>query len=133
MGALRTINAYLANSNYKAKGTCDPEDGISGQKWIGIKELKYDNISTGNYGTILEYSPAETKSYHYCISRFKTGRVNEYYSSAFYEVQLFYKFEIPVLRELLPVRVVGITDEIYIPAEDIFVKKWGSDFPKLYG
>ena len=59
--------------------------------------------------------------------------MNEYYYSAFYEIQLFYKFEIPVLRELLPVRVVGITDEIYVPAEDIFTKKWGSDFPKLYG
>lgn len=132
VGAFRTINAYLSNSNYRAKGTCDRESGISNQKWIGVKSLKY-NVSPSSYSSLIDTDPEDDEPFYYCIARFKTGRVNERYPSAYYVVQMFYKFEIPVLKELIPVRVEGVTDEIYMPADDIFVSKFGNSFPVLYG
>ena len=114
VGSLKTINAFLAASTYTAKGPC----GVSftGEKWIGVYKLVYDSNESF-------YEEASgNKTYYYCVAKYNTGRFGrEYYPSVYYKVQLFYKFEIPVLRELLPVRIEGITDEVYLPSSsDVF-------------
>jgi hypothetical protein len=122
---LRTINAYLSDSTYEAKGTCAKERTTD--QWIGVKKLSYSTHSESELSSIIEPAKDNTK-YYYCVARFSTGLGDagagnkEAYKSVYYQVQLFYKFEIPVLKELLPVRVEGTTDEVYLPSsEDLLV------------
>ena len=127
IGSLRTINAYLKGSSYNAKGPCGKDR--SSDKWIGIKSLDYE---TSSASSLVDYNPGTNKVYYYCVARFSTGRSNrEAYHSVYYQVQLFYKFEIPVLRELLPVRVDGTTDEVYLPSNNDLLK--GYENNDLYG
>lgn len=127
IGSLRTINAYLSASSYRAKGPCGKDK--SSDKWVGVKSLNYE---TSSASSLLDYNPSTNKVYYYCVARFSTGRSKrEAYHSVYYQVQLFYKFEIPVLRELLPVRVDGTTDEVYLPSsKDLLASYENGD---LYG
>ena len=127
VGSLRTINAFLAAHNYNAKGPCAKDD--NNHKWYGIKSLKYD---TASIGALVDTNATPDKLFYYCVARFDTGRSSrEVHKSVYYQVQLFYKFEIPVLRELLPVRVDGTTDEIYVPSNDCILE--GAENKDLYG
>ena len=126
VGSLRTINAFLAGSSYGAKGPC--ARGRAGEKWIGVKSLDYQTTSTGS---LLDFSADDDTHYFYCIARFKTGRTYETYPSVYYQVQLFYKFEIPILKEFLPVRIEGTTDEVYLPSSSDILK--GYENSNLYG
>ena len=120
LGAIKTINAYLAASSYTAKGSCNYDTSKSGDSvvWYGVKELAYQRSGSPSKGDVFEQAK-NGKTYYYCFAKFKTGRSDmEVYDSVYYKVILFYKFEIPVLSELLPVRIEGMTDEIYRPAND---------------
>ncbi len=112
IGAIKTINAYLAASSYTAKGPCNVPKGSN--HVYGVYELKYGK--NDDWGSMGEPNDP-TKHYYYCFAKYPTGRDREPYDSVYYRVELFYKFEIPVLREFLSIRVDGVTDEIYLPAE----------------
>ena len=123
VGAVKTINAFLAGSGYTAKGPCDIPKGTT--YIYGVKYLKFgQNDGWGNIGE----SAKKGEEYYYCFAKYPTGRLidkntgkpRELYKSVYYRVELFYKFEIPILREFLPIRVDGVTDEIYRPASDSF-------------
>lgn len=103
VGALQTINLYLAGRAYTSMGYC-PNDG---KKWYGVKELKWDN--THNY----EDANNSTK-YYYCFARFNNEAVSGY-DSEYYKVRLFYKLELPALSEFMSIKVEGVTDEIFNP------------------
>lgn len=126
IGSLRTINAYLSASGYKATGYCGKSK--NSEKWVGIKSLDYEELSES---ALLDRNVSDGK-YYYCVARFGTGRsAGEGYESVYYQVQLFYKFEIPVLNQLLPVRVDGTTDEVYIPSSSDLLD--GYENSDLYG
>ena len=114
IGAIRTINAYLKTHNYDAKGPCNIPAGV---KYIyGVKELEYENGHDIN--SFVELVTNTSKHYYYCFGKFPTGNDTYVeYNPVYYSVELFYKFEIPILREFLPIRVEGVTDEIYRPDE----------------
>ena len=117
-GAFQTINLYLRGSAYTAKGQC-PTDGDT---WYGVKTLDYYEHKATE-GTDYEKAKVGEK-YHYCFAKYDTGRVKNAaagskYSSIYYKVRLFYKFEFPVLTEFLSIRVDGMTDEIYNPEKDL--------------
>lgn len=109
VGALQTITLYLRGNSYTAMGNC-PDDG---NKWYGVTELSWDGahadakVEAANQGT----------KYYYCFSKYGTGKISRY-SSIYYKVRLFYKFEFPVLSEFLSIKVEGMTDEIYNPQDD---------------
>ncbi len=116
IGAVKTINAFLKASGYDAKGGCNIPAGTT--YIYGVTDLKYGKNETWDQMG----EPADPdKQYYYCFAKYPTGRASkEAYDSIYYRVELFYRFEIPVLREFIPVRVDGITDEIYRPAVDAF-------------
>lgn len=113
IGAIKTINAFLKASSYTAKGPCDIP---AGSPYVyGVKELEFENGY--NWSSIGEKA-VSGKHYYYCFAKYPTGNIdNRVYDSVYYRVELFYKFEIPILREFLPIRVDGVTDEIYRPLE----------------
>lgn len=118
VGAVKTINAFLAASSYTAKGPCNRPSGTT--HLYGVKELKYGKNDT--WAQIGE-SATDGEHYYYCFAKYPTGREGtEPYESVYYRIELFYRFEIPILREFLPIRVDGVTDEIYLPANDTFDK-----------
>lgn len=113
IGAIKTINAFLKASSYTAKGPCDIP---SGSPYVyGVNELEFESGYT--WSQIGERA-VSGKHYYYCFAKYPTGSIdNRIYDSVYYRVELFYKFEIPILREFLPIRVDGVTDEIYRPLE----------------
>ncbi len=114
IGAIKTINAFLKASSYTATGTCNvPEKA---DYVYGVFALEYDNgKSWSHIGELAQ----KNKEYYYCFAKYPTGNeASRIYDSVYYGVELFYNFEIPVLREFIPVRVDGVTDEIFLPAED---------------
>lgn len=114
IGAIKTINAFLKASGYTAKGPCNIPNKV--QYMYGVKELHFDNGY--DWSSIGEKVTDKKKEYYYCFAKYPTGNIdNKVYDSVYYGVELFYKFEIPVLREFLPVRIDGVTDEIYRPQE----------------
>lgn len=120
LGGFQTINLYLRGNAYTAMGQC-PKDGNT---WYGVKELVYqENASSAS----VEKAKDNTK-YYYCFSKYGTGKVSRY-TTAYYKVRLFYKFEFPVLSEFLSVKVEGMTDEIYNPFNDGYVIN-GDNFSK---
>lgn len=119
VGALQTINLYLAGNAYTAKGPC-PDDSHT---WYGVTKLTY----TESNGFWEKVDPAAKKDYYYCFAKHKTGNANIRYnastgvdSSIYYKVRLFYKMEFPVLQDFFEVKVEGITNEIYRPVNDGF-------------
>ena len=111
IGAIQAITLYLQGNAYTAIGNC-PDDGDT---WYGVKAFEWDGTRAG-----AEYEEADQKTrYLYCFAKFGTGKISKY-STIYYKVRLFYKFEFPVLSEFLSVKVEGMTDEIYNPADDGF-------------
>lgn len=116
VGAIKTINVFLAANSYAAKGSCYIPTGAT---VYGVKSLKYGK--SDNKSSVYEVAN-EGESYYYCFAKYPTGRsAIDAYPSVYYSVELFYRFEIPILREFLPIRVEGVTDEIYLPASDDIV------------
>jgi hypothetical protein len=112
IGAIKTINAYLKASGYTAKGPCNRAE--SDTYVFGVKELYYEDGRT--WSDIGERVTDSNKAYYYCFAKYPTGNIdNKVYDSVYYGVELFYRFEIPILREFLPIRIEGVTDEIYRP------------------
>ncbi len=110
VGAFQTINLYLRGSAYEAEGYC-PQNGGN---WSGV---------TGIYGNEVngagDIEPADPKKkYYYCIAKYESKEKGKQNNSLYYKVRLFYKFEVPVLSDFFSIRVEGMTDEIYNPAED---------------
>ena len=98
IGAIKTINAFLKASGYTAKGPCNVPARASAV--YGVFALEFDNGK--GWSNIGEQVTDKKKEYYYCL---------------YYSVELFYKFEIPVLREFLPIRIDGVTDEVFLPDE----------------
>lgn len=83
----KIINNYLQGESYMTKGTC-PEG------WYGV-----DIIDGG-------YDEADGKTnYNYC---FVENRSRDNYT--YYEIMVFYKFNLPFLGELMTFRVNGTTE-----------------------
>lgn len=85
------VNNYLASSNYKVTGLCSSDDtsGVYGA---------YDLSAT-----TLEQAQAG-KKYYYCVKKYK-GTNTTYY----YQISLFYKFNLPVIGETSSFVIKGTT------------------------
>lgn len=111
-GSLEVISLYLLGNAYTAEGYCPEEIDESGNKikWYGVYDMNWD----GSKATQSVEEANTNRRYNYCFSIYNTGKISKY-SSAYFKVRLFYKFEFPVLSEFLSIKVDGLTDEIYSP------------------
>ncbi len=120
VGALQTISLYLRGNAYTATGSCPKDDNT----WYGVSEMTWD----GNQAGAVVEEAKDGQKYYYCFSKYGTGKISRY-STVYYKVRLFYKFEFPVLSEFLSIKVEGMTDEIYNPVDDDFYQN-GDVFSK---
>lgn len=91
IGSLTIINSYLKEKGINTRGSCPTSEGRD--DWYGVKE--YDGTyerSTGGGG------------YLYCFS------LNGTAGKQYYNVRLFYKFNLPVIGEIAKFTVKGRTD-----------------------
>lgn len=105
--SLEIINNYLRNSNYNTKGQCENGD-------YGLKDLSSSS---------LEQVTNTKNKYYYCVSYYcdpdstcKVGGKNNKNApngnKIYYNVKLFYKFNLPFIGELLTFKINGETKGI---------------------
>lgn len=85
-GSLAIINNYLYQNSYKTKGQC-PEGWYGAKDYAGTIE-----VSQGNGG------------YLYCFKEESAGK------KIYYNIRLFYRFNLPVIGEIATFKVNGRTD-----------------------
>lgn len=102
-GSIQLINNYLVNSGYKQKGVC-PEG------WIGMKAL------SSNSREDYEISDGGATKYYYCIEKVSASD-NVHPLRSYYNVRLFFKFDLPVIGDIFTFDVDGETNEIAIPGD----------------
>lgn len=92
--ALQIINNYLYNSGYNTQGYCEIGE-------YGVKDLNnpdYEEVTNRN------------QDYYYCLSNNIVR--NENGDKIYYNVKLFFKFNIPFIGDLLTFKITGETKGI---------------------
>lgn len=88
-----TINNYLFYNGYRIKNYCPRENG-----WLGSTDIeKSKALSVANPGT----------KYYYCVRR-RAGSKNMVY----YEVKIFFKFNLPIVQNVGTFTIDGSTNDI---------------------
>ena len=104
----RIVNNYIKSIGYTNKGNCGDGDNI-----IGVDNLD----STASAPNKSSYSP--NKKYYYCIRKESVPSTNNSVSNTYYEVILFYKFDIPVVGEIATFKIKGKTSDLTVK-NDLF-------------
>ena len=108
-GAIQLINNYLIQYGYAGRGRCD-------EGWFGMADLSYSNaegpIESGN-----------NKIYYYCFKK-TSGFESTNMNKAYYEINVFFNLDIPVLGDLLNLKVTGTSIPIEYPADTY--NMWGN-------
>ena len=98
------IGNYLRNSGYTMKGRCSINS--YGLTINGINNTKTELINNSNKG----------RKYHACISKIRSISVN-FPNRAYYEVRLFFKFNLPVLGNISTFEVEGQSKDVSYPLD----------------
>lgn len=96
------ISDYMAQVGYRSSGKCDTENGYKAMDQSG-------NISDADSGMI-------------CI---KTSAINEHLNdpegqmpySVYYDIEVFFAFDFPIINQVFPFSLKGNTRMIYCPVE----------------
>ncbi|MDE5540033.1 MAG: hypothetical protein K2J20_06060 [Bacilli bacterium] len=87
--SIELINSYLMASGYLTMGTCQSGAGIYGNS---------------DYTTAVLEEAQAGKKYYYCIKKYKGANITNYY-----QVTVFYRFNLPVLGDISSFMVKGTT------------------------
>ena len=101
-GGMNGINAYLQGAQYNAKGKC-PTD--KGNDWYGVESLSYEKKQVKK--------AEKNKTYFWCFKKSKTSA-----GSYFYSVRIFYKFNLPVLGDIMTFSIDGTTVPVTIAKDE---------------
>lgn len=105
--SVQIINNYLKNTGYNTRGKCE-----SGE--YGVSDLNNSKIE----------SVRTNEKYYYCISYScsKIGcKINDN-NSIFYNIKLFYKFNLPFLGEIFTFNITGQTKDIKLYSDNQKIK-----------
>ena len=108
-GSIALINNYLIYNNYNTMHYC--AEGDYGSK----------NLSS----TSLELVSNKREKYYYCVSKRHTNsNMPNLKDRTKYSVKFFYKFNLPVIGEVLTFEVTGETIDINFPADKLEYKSY---------
>lgn len=100
-GSIKIINNYLLYNHYGTMGECETGS-------FGSSNLESTTLEPAEKGT----------KFYYCVS--KIDRSNrDLPSRAQYEIQIFFKFSLPVIGDLFTFTAEGSTIDINRPVSDI--------------
>lgn len=112
---VKLINGYLSQAGYKTMGRCHPQNDVV---VYGAKSID----PQANVSTVFEKAdPA--KQYYYCFSKY-TDYHSYFKTRAYYKINLFFHFDIPVLGDLHTFDVEGQTSEIDATYDSNNLKDW---------
>lgn len=97
------INAYLSESGYFSSGTCPSNTEGSKSNWFGYSTNETD-VNT--------VSPTVNGVGNYCIKEMIVNAEDGGIGKKYYQVKLFFKFEIPVFGDLFNFSVSGDTEQL---------------------
>lgn len=109
--SLQIINNYLSYNGYRVKGKCP-----SGENWRGVESLQSTTLRV----------PQSGKKYYYCINKKNQkssvgntsgGSAAILKSKMYYQIKIFFKFNIPLLGEIYTFTVDGTTNDIFDGAD----------------
>lgn len=108
--SVQLVNNYLASINYNMKGECtdDNNSGVYGA----------DNLQATS---LVEAQPGE--KYYYCVKKYKGVGTTRYY-----QVAIFYKFNLPVVGATGNFAVRGVTGNFQSRDEAIYAKNVDGSF-----
>lgn len=94
--SLEIANNYLRNTSYNGSGKCDGHGGLYGS--YGMRSLDDDALE----------SIDASRNYRYCVYK----NQNDYNATVYYEIVLFYSFNIPVFGNIGRFEVKGTTVDL---------------------
>lgn len=100
-GSIALINKYLNNRGYGVQNTC-PNGSY------GVADLN---------NSVIE-KVTNNKKYYYCIQKVKSPSSNNQ-SKVYYEVNIFFYFNLPVIGDIFKFTINGTTNDINIPADNL--------------
>lgn len=111
---IKLVNNYLSSSGYKTQGKCKlSNEAIT----YGVTTLDF-NASANS----AEKAQAG-KNYYYCFT--KISNYHSYYKTrAYYRVQLFFRFDLPVLGDIYSFDVDGMSSEIDATFDRDELNRW---------
>ena len=112
---VKLISNYLTQNGYKTMGGCHQlKDAVV----YGAKSI---DPNTDPAAAIEEAQPG--KQYYYCFTKY-TDYHSYFKTRAYYKINLFFHFNLPVLGDLHTFDVEGQTSEIDATYDSQNIKKW---------
>lgn len=106
--SLKIVNNFLKNSGYTTMDKCNSDE-------FGVKNLDSNTYEKAKEGT----------DYYYCISYYcssKKCKITNSGNEIFYNLKLFFKFNLPFLGELTTFKIAGITKGINLYMDSQLLK-----------
>lgn len=100
-GSIKIINNYLYNNGYRVRRNCPAGS-------YGVSNLQ---------GTTIE-KVTNGKQYYYCIQKVKSPST-QHQNKAYYKVNIFFYFNLPVIGDIFKFSINGTTNDIYYPADKL--------------
>lgn len=104
--SIAIMNNYLVSNGYKVTHSCPTNDGMP---WYGVKDIEGQSI-------VFKQAVAGEK-YSYCIRRQKSSASN---NKVYYELKIFFRFNIPVVENIGTFTVDGSTSDIFESCDLIY-------------
>ncbi len=91
--SIELVNNYLKYTSYNVVGVCVPEDTEETGVY-GAKDLNSDELEPAK----------EQEKYYYCIKKYNGANTSNYY-----QITVFYKFNLPVIGDTSSFTIKGTT------------------------
>ena len=101
---VKLINGYLTQSGYKTLGNCHLQSDV-----VVYGATTID--PNANIATAFERVLDPGKKYYYCFSKY-TNYHSYFKTRAYYKINMFFRFDLPILGDLHTFDVDGQTSEI---------------------
>lgn len=105
-GSIAIINNYLKANNYGVTKACEVGS-------YGVADLN---------NNVAELVANRSKKYHYCVTKIKSPSSNNE-GKVYYNVNIFFYFNLPVLGDVFKFDVNGSTGDIITSADSLIAKE----------
>lgn len=105
-GAIGIINNYLNNNAYSSKGKCSA--GSYGAR----------SLSAVDKGGLVYIEEGDTTKYYYCVKKV-TGYFEDNPDRSYYEVNLFFSLNLPIIGDIMDFGANGTTMEMDVTYDNL--------------
>lgn len=109
--SLKEINDYMSSIGYRSSGNCN-DDVSHSICMYGFNISVSGEEITGSYNN---------DNANYCIQKKVVTAIPEHPQAAYYYVKVFFRFDLPVIREVFGLKVDGETFTIHSPHDSNFM------------